>query len=657
MRIGLFTDTYTPDINGVVTSIVTLKKALEEKGHTVFVITNHASITQTSYENDVLRLPGIEVKFLYGYVLSSPLHIQATSVIKEMELDLVHAHSEFGIGVFARSIAKNFNLPLVMTYHTTYEDYTHYVNLWGLKSIDQLSKKAVAGISRVYAKNAQVIIAPSDKTKKMLLGYKIKKQIEVIPTGLDLKRFECHDEGRVKAIKDQYDLHDKVVFTYIGRLAKEKSVDFVLESFARLLKRKDGIKLIIVGGGPSDEDLKELASSLGINDDVVFTGSVSSDDVINFYHLTDAFFSASLTETQGLTYIEALACGLCVFARPDKPLDGIIVDDETGYLFDTFEGFVDKACIYLDSPQTNKDRIKDNAIKMTRAFDLSLYGDRIVSAYQDAINTYHGMFEVISIEAADDHYFVILKAQETQEALLIDEHLLNKSNIKVGDIMGRHEINELDESQEIYEAYQKAVARISRRDYTSFEMTQYFRDKFTLPEDKVEYLVEKLISRHFINDERYFIDKIDYHRSQGRGNHWIAQDLSKRGFGNEKIYAYLEDENQGDYVERAATKIERFLASLKEGSLRQRELKVRQHLTRQGFDYEIINAAISNKLDNYSDEQETKSLKKLIVKSSQKYSEKYDEYETKNRIIKNALSKGYTYDMITKVLEDVENEN
>src|SRR5690554_2868102 len=113
MRIGLFSDTYLPDINGVVTSIVNLKKALEGLGHQVYVITNHQKLTTTKFEDDILYLPGVEVKFLYGYTLSTPIQKRAAYWVETMNLDVIHIHSEFGVGLFGRIVAKKFKIPMV----------------------------------------------------------------------------------------------------------------------------------------------------------------------------------------------------------------------------------------------------------------------------------------------------------------------------------------------------------------------------------------------------------------------------------------------------------------------------------------------------------------------------------------------------------------
>lgn len=661
MRIGLFTDTYTPDINGVVTSIVTLKNALEREGHTVFVVTNQPSLMNTAYEDGVLRLPGLEIKFLYGYVVSSPIHIQALGIVKEMELDLVHAHSEFGIGIFARTVSKRMHIPLVTTYHTTYEDYTHYVNLLGLKSIDEISRKAVAKISRMYSKSSQIIIAPSEKTKKMLLGYNIRKEVAVIPTGLDLSRFATRDEARLAQIRSQYGVGDLPLFVNIGRLAKEKSIDVVIEAFAQLINSGTQAQLLIVGGGPSDDDLKELAQNLGVAHLVTFVGPVDATDVINFYHVSDAFISASLTETQGLTYIESLACGLCVFARPDKPLEGIIVDDETGYLFTTSEEFVTKATAFIHCDETKQAAIRNAALEKAASFDSVSYAEKILDVYQSAIDGYFGRYTVIAIDEEEDddgEYNLVLESNDHRiESVRVDDYLIEKQSLEVGIELSRNQINELEEEQQIHSAYQKAISRIGSRDYTSFEMEEYLRSRSDLTQEQIDIVVERLVKRRFIDDERYFKDRIDYHRSQKRGNQKILEDMRKRGFETDKILDYLESEEHEDYIERAKERAEKFLALMKDGSVRQRELKLKQHLIRQGFDNDTISEVVQEHQDAYNENDEINSLREIMRKSALRYEKRYDEKETKNRIVKNALSRGYDYDMIVEVLKEYENEN
>ena len=231
MKIGLFSDTFPPEINGVATSTRILRDALLKHGHEVYVITTYNGDGSEKWDDDgmILRLPGMELKFLYGYVMTSPFHAHAIDEIRKLELDLIHVQTEFGVGIFARLVARQLKIPLVSTYHTTYEDYTHYVNFIHSKTIDALAKKGVAKLSKMYGDSSMQVIAPSVKTKKMLEGYHIRREIDVIPTGLELDRFdpEGFTEENRKDVLSSFDISpDSRVIVYVGRLAQEKALAY-----------------------------------------------------------------------------------------------------------------------------------------------------------------------------------------------------------------------------------------------------------------------------------------------------------------------------------------------------------------------------------------------------------------------------------------------
>ncbi len=387
VRIGIFTDTYLPDINGVVTSVVTLKKALEKNGHEVFVVTNHDDMLKTTFEDKVLRLPGLKLDFLYGYKLTNPIQIAAAKPIKAWNLDIIHVHQEFGVGIFGRSLATAFDIPLVSTYHTTYEDYTHYVNFFNFETIDNISKKAVEGLSKAFTKKSQIVIAPSQKTKDMLVGYGIKNRIEIIPTGLDLDAFDEHNtsEKKIKEIRDECRISEgQSVFIYVGRIAQEKSIDIVIKAFKHVREKKLNAKFIIVGSGPDLKLLQELVRELSLEDYVYFAGLKQSNEVASYYHAADAFISGSTTETQGLTYIEALASGLGLFARKDDVLKDIVVEDKTGYYFDNEIELANKIEKFIINTE-NRQMIKENALNVSKAYSLDQYYDNIIKCYKQAI--------------------------------------------------------------------------------------------------------------------------------------------------------------------------------------------------------------------------------------------------------------------------------
>ena len=176
MRIGLFTDAYLPDINGVVSSVATLKGALEEQGHTVYVISNHKG-SNIEMKDNILRLGGLELKKFYGYKMSSPIQIRAEKIVREMNLDVIHVQTEAGVGIFARQMARQLHIPLVYTYHTMYEDYTHYVNPLDFETVERMGRLAIRSLSKILGNHAQAVIAPSEKTKQALLQYGVTTTI------------------------------------------------------------------------------------------------------------------------------------------------------------------------------------------------------------------------------------------------------------------------------------------------------------------------------------------------------------------------------------------------------------------------------------------------------------------------------------------------
>ena len=177
MRIGLFSDTYLPHANGVAICVENLRLGLEKAGHEVYVITCNDSLKIESDKN-IITLPSIILKNLYGYSATSPLHFNAYRKIKKLNLDIVHVHTEYGVGLFGRFIARYLRLPLIYTYHTMYEDYTHYLNFLDLRILDKPSLKFVEYVTKKYCDPSNVVIVPSKKTFNTLSKYNVKKRIK-----------------------------------------------------------------------------------------------------------------------------------------------------------------------------------------------------------------------------------------------------------------------------------------------------------------------------------------------------------------------------------------------------------------------------------------------------------------------------------------------
>ncbi len=225
MRIGMFSDTYPPFINGISTSILMLKKALEKKGHEVFVVTINNENMRYKYEEagKIIRIPGLPIG-IYDYRLSGIYPIKAVNHIKKWNLDIIHSHTEFGIGTFARIISKQFGIPLVHTYHTMYEDHIQYITKGYFKGI---SDKIVEYLSLFYCdKTISELIAPTKKTYDLFKKkYKIDRNIYIVPTGIEIERFykENFNKKIIYDLRKKLNIkHNDFVLLYVGRIGFEK---------------------------------------------------------------------------------------------------------------------------------------------------------------------------------------------------------------------------------------------------------------------------------------------------------------------------------------------------------------------------------------------------------------------------------------------------
>ncbi len=383
MRIGIFTDTYKPQVNGVVSSIVTLEKELRKKGHKVYIITT-SDPDVTEVEPNVLRLPSLEFKPLPQYRLGMLYSPRIIRKIRALRLDLIHSQTEWGVGTFSRFAAKQLHIPLVHTYHTLYEYYTHYITKG---YFNRSSKKLAREISKFYCNKCNSLIVPTTKVKNMILSYGVKNRISIVPTGIELDRFyrSNYDANKISELRRKYVSDETHLCVYIGRIAKEKSLDILIKMFSKI--KRDDIKLMIVGRGPILDDLKNQTKELGIRDKVIFTGEIPYVEVANYYHIGDIFLNASISETQGLTYVEAMAAEIPVNARYDENLVELLKSNEAGLLYNTEDEFIDNIEKIINNKENTKKMVQ-NAFKISQNFTAQKFGDSVEEVYIRTVKEY-----------------------------------------------------------------------------------------------------------------------------------------------------------------------------------------------------------------------------------------------------------------------------
>jgi len=331
MRIGLFTDAYYPIISGVSISVATLSRELKKMGHEVIIITNGHDLA--THSEEIVRFEGAKIpmkglrEFRIGKVTNKKINAIGT-----LNLDIIHCHTEFSMGRLGRKAAKRFNLPVVHTYHTMYEDYVHFVSKVFKSPLMFLSK----WYSKKFADSADEVIFPTMKVKRAFDSYGYQKASHIIPTGIYLDRFrkDNYKANYYLEIREELGIKkDDFVLLFLGRMSSEKSIEPLIRKFYEISKSKDDVKLLLVGGGPDLNYFKDLAIELGIRDKIIYTGMVMPYEVARYYHIADLFVNFSVTETQGLTYIEALASGVPLLVKYDDNLEGVIKEGENGFSF------------------------------------------------------------------------------------------------------------------------------------------------------------------------------------------------------------------------------------------------------------------------------------------------------------------------------------
>ena len=381
MRIGIFTDTYPPYINGVSTSVSMLEHALKKKGHQVYIVTVNSENMSYKYENNnhIIRIPGIPTG-IYDYRLTGIYPLRALKVIKKWNLDVIHSHTEFGVGTFARLVSSQ--------YHTMYEDYVHYITKGYFMGP---SRKIVEYLTKFYCdQTATELIVPTKKTYDLFKQkYKVDRNVHIVPTGIEVERFykEKFDTKDLDELRKKmgFSKNDFVIL-FVGRLAQEKSVDFLIDAHASISKKYPNAKLLIVGDGPDIDKFKNQVNKLKIDANVIFTGKIPWKEVPKYYAISTVFATASKTETQGLTVIEAMAASLPAICVQDESFEDAVIDGLNGYFFKNKRQYKKQIETLIENQILVKNMGKQARIN-AESKSSKYFAERVLDVYKIAIGT------------------------------------------------------------------------------------------------------------------------------------------------------------------------------------------------------------------------------------------------------------------------------
>ncbi len=381
MKILITTDLFTIATNGVVTSVRNLTEALTAKGHDVRILT--LSGTYRSHrENNVYYIRSLPVPVYPGVRMSLASHHALIRELIEWKPDVIHSQCEFFTFRFARRIAKKTGAPIVHTYHTMYEQYVSYL-IPGKK----LGKWFVRTAARYLLNKVNAVIVPTPKVEASLCGYEIEPPMQVIPSGISLEQFRSRlsSEERTEKRASLGITEEQTVLISLGRLGYEKNLDELILFFEKAVAAHPDLRLVIVGDGPAKNDLEKLAKEKDLSEKVIFTGMVLPGEVQNYYQLGDVFVSASTSETQGLTYIEAAANALPLLCRQDDCLDGVVISGENGYTYTTEAEFLQSLDQILKDPAwILKAGARSEAV--ANSFSKEVFGDAAEALYQSLLS-------------------------------------------------------------------------------------------------------------------------------------------------------------------------------------------------------------------------------------------------------------------------------
>ncbi len=388
MKVAIFLEAYLTFTNGVRTHVETLKAGLEKLGNEVLIVCALPGIKKHILKDGVLCCPSIGLKKMYNYGMAGPINFRRFKYIKDFKPDVIHIHTEFGIGFSGASIARLLRIPYIYTMHTMYDDYIYYV---APKKLINIAKKTAHFYFRLLAKKATCIIGPSFKAENFLKVCGVKKNIDIIPNSVELSLFnECSVSSQKKqALKEKLLLNeDDVVACFCGRLGKEKSVDVLLKNWSELVKERANYKLLIFGDGPCMGELKSLATHLNLSRNVIFLGKIPHKELPPYYCLCQFYITASLSEVHSISMLEAMSTGLPIFNIYDELNNVQIKEGVNGFIYKNV--FDLKRLIY--SFESMNEEQKKALRKSTRESVLK-YGEedlarKVLIVYEKALDIY-----------------------------------------------------------------------------------------------------------------------------------------------------------------------------------------------------------------------------------------------------------------------------
>ncbi|AKO64645.1 hypothetical protein VI34_05875 [Methylophilales bacterium MBRSG12] len=384
MKILFLSDVYFPRVNGVSTSIKVFKNDLKKLGHEV-----HLICPAYNEKNTDKTITTIKSKPIFfdpeDHLMSWTELNKKIEWIKKQKFDLIHIQTPFIAHYFGKKLAKTLNVPIIETYHTSFEDYLHlYLPILPESFARWLSRN----IAKYLCNHCQGIISPSEQLKETLKNYQVTKPIKVVPTGLPDQSFKKTNKYTFRKLYN-ISLTDPLLL-FVGRVAHEKNIDFLLHVYKYIARENKSIKFLITGEGPAFEHIQKLIKKLNLDRSVILTGYLeANNELLNCYASSDLFIFASKTETQGLVLIEAMAQGLPVVALAENGTKSILENNPGAIIAKDDPKEFAKTCLRL---LNNKKKLSEMSVKAKKEakqkWGSVAQTEKLIALYEEVVNDF-----------------------------------------------------------------------------------------------------------------------------------------------------------------------------------------------------------------------------------------------------------------------------
>jgi len=376
MHIAHFTNTYQPVVSGVVRSIDTFRQSLIELGHLVFIFAQDAGTFEDA-EPFIFRYPAFDLPGMHDFPLTIPFSPFVEKLLPSLKLDVIHSHHPFLLGHSAARRATDLNLPLVFTFHTRYRDYSHYIPIE-----QKMVKRQIDQIISDYMRHCQHIVVPSESMRRLLAEeYGVTGHVTAVPTGIKTEPYRQADGQAVR--QEQGWGEDKVLIS-IGRLAEEKNWTTLLAAAIQVMQKHSNVRFVLIGEGDERKSLEKVAHNAGLADRIEFTGRLPFSKVPGYLKAADLFCFASVTETQGLVTMEAMAAGLPVVAVDAAGTRDEVRHGQEGLLTPNDSQALAQAIARVIDDDHLLYRFKQAAEQKAETFDAVGQAKRLVAVYEQA---------------------------------------------------------------------------------------------------------------------------------------------------------------------------------------------------------------------------------------------------------------------------------